>query len=248
MAGNSSQSGISVSSRLLRLLAAFDAENCELTLSDLARRADLPIGTAHRLVGELEAWGALARLPSGHYVVGRRLWDVGLLAPVQTRLRRAASPFLHDLYRATSATVHLAVRDGHYALCLERLAGNGSIPVLSRVGSRAPLHATAVGKVLLAYAPSEVQQDVLARLVRITPHTVVHPGLLATQLTRVRRDGYATNSEEMELGACAVAVPVFSRGDPIAAMAVIVPTLKNSTPRLIGALKVAAGSVSRVLQ
>ena len=68
--------------------------------------------TAHRLVGELVAWGALARTAAGEYVVGRRLWDIGLLAPVQTGLREIASPYLHDLYGATLATVHLAVRDG----------------------------------------------------------------------------------------------------------------------------------------
>ncbi len=79
-----------------------------LTLTELARRADLPTPTTHRLVAELVAWGALARRPPGEYVVGRRMWDLGLLAPVQTGLREVASPFLHDIYAATLATVHLA--------------------------------------------------------------------------------------------------------------------------------------------
>ena len=78
--------------------------------------------------------------------MGRRLWDVGLLAPVQTGLRQLASPFLHDLYAATLATVHLAVRDGTEVLYLDRLAGHASVPVVSTVGSRLPLHATGVGQ------------------------------------------------------------------------------------------------------
>ncbi len=128
-----------------------------LTLSALARRAGLPLATAHRLVGELHRWGALARRRAGEYVIGRRLWDLGLLAPVQAGLRQAASPFLHDLYGATLATVHLAVRDGTEVLYIDRLSGHVSVPVVSKIGSRLPMHATGVGKVLLAYAPDDVQ-------------------------------------------------------------------------------------------
>jgi DNA-binding IclR family transcriptional regulator len=143
------------------------------------------------MVAELEGWGALFR-SSGEYVIGRRLWDVGLLAPVQTGLLEVASPFLHDLYGATLATVHLTVRDGTQALYLDRLAGHASVPVVSRIGSRLPLIATGVGKVLLAYTPADVQRGVFHQLTRITPHTVVHPGTLAAQLARVRREGFAT--------------------------------------------------------
>ena len=157
MAGRSSSPGTTVTSRALALLGAFDEQHRRLTLTDLASRSGLPLPTAHRLVAELVAWGALARTADGSYVVGRRLWDLGLLAPVQTGLRQLASPFLHDLYGATLATVHLAVRDGVEVLYVDRLAGHASVPVVSRIGSRLPLHATGVGKVLLAHAPPDVQ-------------------------------------------------------------------------------------------
>ena len=111
MAGNSSSPGTSDTARVLAVLAAFDSAHRELRLSDIARRAGLPPPTAHRLVGELSEWGALDRREDGRYVVGRRIWNLGLLAPVQTGLREVASPFLHDIYGATLATVHLAVRD-----------------------------------------------------------------------------------------------------------------------------------------
>src|SRR5215467_13170387 len=112
MAGHVSAPGATVTSRALGLLGAFDEEHRALTLTELATRADLPLTTTHRLVGELVAWGALDRHPSGSYTIGRRLWDLGLLAPVQAGLVEVASPYLHDLYGATLATVHLAVRDG----------------------------------------------------------------------------------------------------------------------------------------
>jgi DNA-binding IclR family transcriptional regulator len=247
MSGNTAHAGVTVTSRSLALVAAFDPEHRRLTLTDLARRAQLPLPTAHRLVAELETWGALTRQPNGEYVVGRRLWDVGLLAPVQTGLRELASPFLHDLYGATLATVHLAVRDGDQALYLDRLAGHASVPVVSRIGSRLPLHATGVGKVLLADAPAEVVHDVLSHLTRITAHTVSHPGTMAAQLARVRRDGYATTIEEMTLGACSVAVPVAREGTTVAALGIVVPSLKRDRPRLVAALQVAARGISRTL-
>ena len=247
MAGNSSSPGASVTTRALALLGAFDEQHRRLTLTELAARAGLPLPTAHRLVGELAAWGAVSRTPSGEYVVGRRLWDLGLLAPVQTGLRQVASPFLHDIYAATLATVHLAVRDGTEVLYLDRLAGHTSVPVVSRVGTRLPMHATGVGKVLLAHAPPEVQAAVLADLPRITAYTVTQPGLLRRQLARAVRDGYATTTEEMSLGACAVAVPLRRGADVVAALGIVVPGFRSDRPRLVAALQVAAQGVGRVL-
>ena len=112
MAGNLSTPGASVTSRALSLLGAFDEDHRRLSLSQLAERAGLPMPTAHRLVRDLVDWGALTRDATGRYVIGRRLWDLGLLAPVQTGLRQLAAPYLQDLYATTLDTVHLAVRDG----------------------------------------------------------------------------------------------------------------------------------------
>ncbi|MGN6608542.1 MAG: IclR family transcriptional regulator [Jatrophihabitans sp.] len=245
MAGNTSRPGVSVASRVLAVLGAFDDAHRSLSLTQLAARADLPLATAHRLAGELTGFGALRRTPSGAYVIGRRMWSLGLLAPVQTDLRETASPFLHDLYAATLATVHLAVRDADQVLYLDRIAGHRSVPVVSTVGSRLPMHATGVGKVLLAHAPADVQQAVLASLSRVTPYTVTHAPRLREQLRRVRSDGYATTVEEMSLGACSVAVPVFAGQRVEAALGIVVPTLKRDRARLVSALQVAAHGIGR---
>lgn len=247
MAGNSGRSGVSVTSRVLAILAAFDEHHRALTLTEIARRADVPVPTAHRLVGELVAGGALARRGSGEYVVGRRLWDVGLLAPVESGLRRVAEPFLHDIHAATRATVHLAVRDDTEVLYLERMSGRASVPVVSQIGSTLPMHTTGVGKVLLAHAPPDVQQQVLSNLRRLTRYTVVQPGLLRGQLDRAVRDGFATTSEEMTLGACSVAVPVWRHEEVVAAIGVVVTSLRRDRPRLVTALQVAARGIGRSL-
>jgi len=177
---------------------------------------------------------------------GRRLWDLGLLAPVQSGLRQIASPFLHDIYAATLATVHLAVRDGIEVLYVDRLAGHASVPVVSSIGSRLPMHTTGVGKVLMAHAPEEVRREAMQHLVRVTPYSIVQPGQLLRDLERIRRDGYAQTSEEMSLGACSVAVPIQAPdGAVVAALGIVVASLKRDRPRLVSALQVAAQGISR---
>lgn len=235
-----------VAGRLLDVLGAFDAGHLSLRLSEIARRAGLPLPTTHRLLAELTAWGAVSRRPDGAYVIGRRLWDLGMLAPAATGLREAAAPFLHDIHAATRATVHLAVRDGTQVLYLDRVSGSASVPVVSRVGSRLPLYATGVGKVLLAYAPPDVQAAVCGQLERITPYTITQPGRLQSQLARVRSDGFAETHEEMSLGACSVAVPVSDGDDQVvAALGIVVADLKRNRAQLVAALRVAASGVSR---
>jgi DNA-binding IclR family transcriptional regulator len=248
VAGNTARPGVTVTARVLAIFGAFDAAHRELRLTEIAARAELSLPTAHRLIAELAAGGVLARTDAGGYVIGRRLWALGLLAPVQTGLRELASPFLHDIYGATLATVHLAVRDGTRVLYLDRLSGSASVPVVSRIGSRLPMHATGVGKVLLAYAPDDVQRRVLADLTRITPYTVTQPGRLRQELLRVRRDGFAQTSEEMSLGACSVAVPVRDGGNAVvAALGVVLANLGRDRRRLVAALEVAANGIHRTL-
>ncbi|TIC82808.1 IclR family transcriptional regulator [Nocardioides sp. GY 10127] len=248
MAGNTSTPGATVTSRVMALLGAFDDAHRRLSLTELARRAEVPVPTAHRLVAELVAHGALSRAEDGRYEVGRRMWDLGLLAPVQLDLVELASPFLHDLYGATFATVHLAVRDGRECLYLDRLRGHASVPVVSTVGARLPLHATGVGKVLLAHAPADVREAVLTGgLRRVTSRTVVDPGTLARQLEAVVREGWAVTAEEMSLGTASAAVPVRRGEDVVAALGLVVPPRQLQRPRLVAALQVAAQGIGRAL-
>src|SRR3954470_24510620 len=161
MAGRTTTPGRSVTSRALGILDAFDSAAPRLTLTEIAERSGTPLTTAHRLLSEHTEWGALTRRSDGRYEMGRKLWDLGLLAPVQLELRQVAAPFLHDVHTATSDTVLLAVREGTRSRYVERISGRESVPVVSQVGSRLPLHATGVGKVLLAAAPDEVAEEVL---------------------------------------------------------------------------------------
>lgn len=251
MAGRSSTSGRSVTSRALAILDAFHSTAPRLTLSEIAERSGTPLSTAHRLLGELTGWGALHRRADGRYEVGRKLWDLGLLAPVQLELRQVAAPFLQDLHTTIRDTVHLAVREGLQALYVERISGRESVPIVSQVGSRLPLHATGVGKVLLAAAPQDVVEQALRSLTRQTRHTLVDPGRMRRELAEVRRRRYARTSEEMSPGAASLAVPVQveRRNGPlvVAALGIVVPPHRRDLPRLVPVLQVAARGIGREL-
>jgi DNA-binding IclR family transcriptional regulator len=251
MAGRSGSPGRSVTSRALAILDAFDAASPRLSLSEIAERSGTPLTTAHRLLGELTDWGALIRRPDGRYEIGRKLWDLGLLAPVQLELRQVAAPFLQDLHTTVRDTVHLAVREGVHALYVERVSGRVSVPVVSQVGSRLPLHATGVGKVLLAAAPDDVVQQVLGSLRPITRHTVVDRDLLISELAEVRRRGFARTCEEMSAGAASVAVPVQVQRPAgplaVAALGVVVPPHRRDLARMVPALEMAARGMGRAL-
>ncbi|MGY1694017.1 MULTISPECIES: IclR family transcriptional regulator [unclassified Geodermatophilus] len=251
MAGGSAERGRSVTSRALAILDAFDASAPRLSLSEIAERSGTPLTTTHRLLAELTGWGALSRRADGRYEIGRKLWDLGLLAPVSLELRQVAAPFLLDVHTATRDTVHLAVRDGTSALYVERISGRESVPVVSQVGSRLPLHATGVGKVLLAAAPDDVVAEALAAPVRATRHTVVDPGRLRRELGEVRRRGWARTAEEMSLGTLSVAVPVRVEraGSTVvaAALGIVVPSHRRDLPRLVPVLEVAARGIGRAL-
>jgi DNA-binding IclR family transcriptional regulator len=246
VAGGSRTPGVSVTSRALGVLDAFDDAHPQLSLTEIARRSGLALSTAHRLVGELEAWQGLARRPDGRYEIGRRIWDLGLLASVHRELREVALPFMQDVFAATRENVHLAVLDGASALYVERISGHQAVPVLSRAGSRLPLHATGVGKALLAHAPVELQEQVLASLVPVTEHTITDPVRLRGQLEEVRRRGFARTTEEMSLGTSSLAVPVLDpQRRPIAALGLVVAGGRRDLSRLAPALQVAARAIAR---
>jgi DNA-binding IclR family transcriptional regulator len=251
VAGGSTQwQGRSVISKVVSLLDAFGPSTPELSLGELAERTGLPVSTTYRLASELLQWGGLERADRAGYRIGMRLWELGTLAPRGGTLREVALPFMQDLYEATHENVHLAVRDGVEALYVDTISGHGSVPTRSRRGGRLPLHATGVGKVLLAHAPAEVLTAVVdGGMRRYTPYTVVAPGHLRRALADVRRTGVAYAREEMSLGSLSVAAPVVGAGGTVvAALAVVLDQRRGNLHRLAPAVRTAAISTSRALR
>lgn len=231
------KTGRSVTSRALTILEAFDHRHRSLTLSEIARRAHLPLATAHRLVAELVLWQALERSPDGAYRIGARLWGLGALSDVEAGLHEAAAPVMADLFAATGENVHLAVRDGVEALYISKISGRRSVPIVSGTGARLPLHATAVGKVLLTWCDDQaVAATAMRSLTRVTPYTIVSPARLRRDLDAVRDRGWALTVEEMTLGSWSIAAPVRQGDEVVAAIGIVGRSNRRDLRRFVPAL------------
>jgi DNA-binding IclR family transcriptional regulator len=243
MAGGNREDRRTVTTKVLAILEAFERSRGALSLTEIAEASGLPLSTAHRLVTELTDWGLLFRGAQGRYQLGVRLWELAQNA--WRPLRETARPFIQDLFSLTGETAHLAVREGNEVLYVDRVYGSKRVPRASRVGGRLPMHATAVGKVILAFEETWVQNAYLDRQLEYrTAHTHVSPRALAEELTDIRDQGYATTVEEVRLGSCSIAVPVFHGGHIVAGLGlVMLATQASSMTRRLPALRAVAAQI-----
>ena len=169
------------------------------------------------------------------------------LAPRGLGLRELAMPFLEDLSQVTQENVQLAVREGLEVVFVERIAGRRAVPVLTRVGGRFAMHPTGVGLVLLAYAPEQVQEQVLASpLARFTPRTLVKPGELRRVLSEIRRQGFVVSDRQVTMDSVSVAAPVHGAdGDVVAALSIVLRAGGVPPSSLVPAVQAAARGISR---
>ncbi|WP_161884901.1 IclR family transcriptional regulator [Marisediminicola antarctica] len=233
--------------RALAVLAAFESTPGPLSVGRIVEETGLPVSTTYRLVHELQEWGVLDRTADGSYQVGMRIWELGQQAG--RRLRDRAHPFMQDLFDTTHENVHLAVREGTEALYVDKLYGSRRVPLASRIGSRLPLHPTAVGRILLANQPSWFREAYLEReLEHPTPKTQTGAATLAKELALVREQGHAVTIDEMRLGACSIAVPISHGGQVVAAVGIVLESHRASeVPWLLNQLKATGYQIERAL-
>jgi DNA-binding IclR family transcriptional regulator len=225
--------------RAFRVLACFSEDAPELTALELAERTGLALSTVHRLLAQLIELRAVERTSEHHYALGMAVWELGELSYLARGIREKAVPHLTRLYEATGEAVHLAVLDAPTpadatALLVARVAGRRSSAAAARTGRRYPLHATAVGKVLLSTRTGKWLGEYLAEpLVPRTPRSIVTGKALLGELARVRSRAFATTVDEMRTGTSSVAARVkVPDGMPPAALGIVVPTTGVGEPGL----------------
>ncbi|MGD9525936.1 IclR family transcriptional regulator [Pseudonocardia sp.] len=238
----------SVLSRAVRILAAFGPDEPALRVTEIAARAGLHVATASRLVAELVELGLLSRDEDRSVRIGVRLWELAMRASPTLSLREAAMPFLEVVHGVVGHHAQIGVLDGTEVLFVERLSAPGAVINYTRIAGRLPVHASSSGLVLLAHAPRELQEAVLAGpLPRYTAHTITTPERLRRTLADVRRDGYAYCAGHLHEDALGIAVPVRDREQRvIATLSAIVPN-DESARAVIPVLRAAARGVHRVL-
>jgi DNA-binding IclR family transcriptional regulator len=232
--------------RGLEILDSFGSSS-ELTISALCQRTGLPPATVHRMLATLIDWGGVERTARGRYRLGLKVWELGAAVPQARHLRDIALPFLEDLYEATHEVVHLGVRDDDQLVYVEKISGRRSVKATSSVGRQLPLHATGPGKVLLAYAPAELFDRLVAQgLTRRTPHTITDPAKLRTALAEIRTTGVAISRNESSMGTASVAAPIRDgSGAVVASVSVVMPESRMNPVSLIPLVKTVARAISR---
>lgn len=234
-AGARERTRLSSVANALRLLKLFSDRDFEIGISDLARRAGLAKSTVHRLAATLVHEGMLEQTASdGKYRLGLALFELGALVRRKMDVTAEARPYLKALSERCGETVQLAVLDRHAVLYINVIESQRAIRMSYQVGTRAPLHTTAVGKVLLAFAAPALAEAALARSAQDWPE--VPPGdakRLRQELIGVNQRGYAMENEEVEAGVRGVAAPVrdFS-GEVTAAVGISGPAHRLSRKTL----------------
>jgi IclR family transcriptional regulator, pca regulon regulatory protein len=200
--------------RGLAILGCFTSEHPVLGIADIAEELGMSRSTTHRYVTTLLALGYLEQGRSRKYRLGLRVTDLGMSALNSTGLREHVHPFLEELRQRTGYTIALAVLDGAEILYVDRARswrrGEREIDLGLHPGSRMPAYCMAMGKVLLAYLPDDVQRELIAqmKLERNSPSTITSKQALRAELDQIREDGFAVNDQELRPGLHAIAVPV----------------------------------------
>lgn len=224
--------GVQSVDRALDVLEALSTAG-ELGVSQVAGRTGLTVSTAHRLLAGLAGRGYVAQNPeTGRYLLGFKVLELtGGLEVLTSPLRAAARPYLERIQQATSETTNLVILDGDRVIYVDQVEGSHSVRMFTRLGRSALAHTTGSGKAILTYRPPDVIEKLYPSsrepFERLTPRTLTTLDALRDDFVRIRRRGYALDTEEHEEGVSCVATAVFdAAGFACAAISISGPTAR----------------------
>jgi IclR family KDG regulon transcriptional repressor len=219
------------------------------TATELAGKAQLPFSTTHRLLQSLIREGFAAFDPSSkRYLLGLRVFQLSQHVSSANGLAGSSMPVLRTLTGRTREASILGVLDGDHVLTVSKVDGPQAFRVTSDPGTRSPLHATALGKVLVAFSEDPAALIKTLDFRARTEHTITDRTVFSTEIDQVRSRGYGTMREENEVGMHALACPVRAAGGRvIGAVAIAAPVFRLSFDDLLThlpALQAAAAELS----
>ena len=231
-------SGIGVLEKAMSLLNIVSGAPSPLTFTELLRAGHLPKATLHRILATLMREGLL-RFDAGTrtYQLGFRLLELAHEVWSGFDLRLAAQDELLRLHKAVGASVHLAVLDRDSVVVVASQEAGQDLRTSSALGLRLPIHATAAGKVILAYMDSPRQVELLERITTrpFTGKTETSPAELRSELDLTRARGYALEYQEYDEGSVSVAAPILDmEGKPVGAVCISASPAQFDLPRLHG--------------
>ncbi|GGH41917.1 IclR family transcriptional regulator [Microbacterium album] len=244
-----SSRGVSALTRVLAVLDAFTADAPFLSLTDIHRRAGVPLSSVHRIVAELVEHGLLEPVAGRRYRLGNRLWEIGSKTPGALGLREIAEPYLRRLHDAMGQHVQLAVPIDTDVLLIERLSAPDGVVNGSIVGGRIPVQHSSSGLVFLAFGQPELLDAVLAEGLRpVTSAGPRTPEEFRAAVAATRRRGYAIADGWIHPASRGLAVPVRgSENVVVGALGAVVPNDGSSPRRYTSLLLETASQISHAL-
>ena len=249
---HNSDNGVRSIAKALEVLSCFTPDHSEWGVTEIAEFLGLYKSAVHRILNTCEQFSFVEKTESHRYRLGARILELGNVYKVDRGFLMEAEPQLRLLAEDTEAVVHLAQLDGRDVLELLRSSAPGSVMFTRSPTFRMAVHATALGKILLAFRNEETLEKVIGngvRLKKFTTHTIVQPQTLREELRSVRERGYAISDQESALGCRCLAVPVRSRGNDVTAAISISGTLDSFTearqPFLVDRLLATARVIGR---
>jgi DNA-binding IclR family transcriptional regulator len=244
------KSSIQVIDRMMNLIESLVRHPSPANLKQLAVETGLHPSTAHRILAVMVENRLVDRIEPGTYRLGIRLLELGNLVRMRLNVRQEALPHMQALHDNIRETVNLSVRQGDEVVYVERVSSSGQMMrVVQAVGSRAPLHATAVGKVFLAEDGGDAAgaYGQRAGLPRLTEHTLADAAILGNELEQIRLQGYAMDREEAEKGVSCIAAGIRDdEGRLVAGLSVSAPSDRLDTA-WAARVRDAAEQVSRAM-
>jgi DNA-binding IclR family transcriptional regulator len=238
--------------RALSILEILEREGW-VGVTTIARELDIHKSTSFRLLATLEQRGIVEQhVETQKYRLGFALVRLAGAVRAGLDLTRSARPVCEWLSEQTDETVNIAVLEGGEVVNIDQVNLSSSVVSVDWLGRRTDLHVTSTGKVFLAFMPERLRDEVLRLgLARVTPHTVTDERELREQLALIRRRGWSSTEQELELGLNAVAAPIKGAdGSVLATVCVSGPMFRMTSERLaeIGPLTADAGQrISRRL-
>ncbi len=227
---------VGVVTKVLRILETLQESTTGLQLKDIALRTGINKSTAYRFLAHLEGEGYLFRDEGGAYIVGPKLARLGSGVAYHATLRSVSRPVMQRLWVTTTETVNLGVLSGLDVLYLDVLESSHSFRLVSQIGSRRPLHCTALGKAMLAFLGESERESALAslRLEKFAPRTITSIAGLRRELKKVTQQGFAVDDEEAGAGSRCVGAPIFDQsGNVAAAISVSGPITRIDRTKLL---------------
>lgn len=221
--------------RAMALLEHLAGEGKSTGITAIANHVGLHKSTCFGLLHTLQELGYVVQnKETGRYNLGIKVFELGSAYIGNLDLRGLAGPHLEDLAAHSLETVHLVIREGLHAVYLDKIEGPHAMTISSQVGKRARLHCTGVGKVILAHMDEQTQAEILSKpLERLTEYTFTDRKALAQHLKAIKENGMGIDDEEIELGLCCIAAPIFdSSGNVIAAISISGPKTRLTEDRL----------------